>query len=394
MSGSSTCCAQPASSATRARRSPIGRRTARAAAARAGSALGQQLEHRPAAASAGTRAAAWRAGPRERRARKRRGYGQRRRAPSRAARLSIERALAVLLGVARGSGVSRSPYSTPDGQAVTHAWQPRQLSMKGERLLEVQRALEHLLHQEDAPARRVHLLAHRHVGRAGRQAEAAVHAAADRVRHRLALGAERRGVDVVLHQRTAATGVRARSAVPAAARRTRRRRSAPSSTGPGAAGEAARRSGPRSAGSRRVVLGRVRPGDPGDVRARDVAALGAVCSAGSSFAAARGRERDADGRGAGAAPRSARAAVAPQRRPRRRRRALARAGRAHALEPREPGVERRPPAAEAHEQRARAARGRARRRRARAPAARGERRAAVLRLDRERRPGRRAPGRP
>jgi hypothetical protein len=25
----------------------------------------------------------------------------------------------------------RSPYSTPDGHAVWHAWQPRQLSMNG-----------------------------------------------------------------------------------------------------------------------------------------------------------------------------------------------------------------------------------------------------------------------
>ena len=41
--------------------------------------------------------------------------------------------------------------------------------------------LERLLHQHDAPARRVHLLAPEHVGRAGGQAEAAVHAVVDQL---------------------------------------------------------------------------------------------------------------------------------------------------------------------------------------------------------------------
>ena len=45
-------------------------------------------------------------------------------------------------------------------------------------------ALERLLHQHDPPARRVHLLAQLLVGRTHRQAEAAVHAALDRGRHR------------------------------------------------------------------------------------------------------------------------------------------------------------------------------------------------------------------
>ena len=42
-------------------------------------------------------------------------------------------------------------------------------------------ALQARLHQVDAPARRVHLLAPQHVGRAGGQAEAAVHAVADQL---------------------------------------------------------------------------------------------------------------------------------------------------------------------------------------------------------------------
>jgi hypothetical protein len=58
---------------------------------------------------------------------------------------------------------------------------------------------ERRLHQQDAPARRVHLLAQLAIGRARRQAEPAVDARRDRVRHVLAGRPERLGVDVMLH---------------------------------------------------------------------------------------------------------------------------------------------------------------------------------------------------
>ena len=79
---------------------------------------------------------------------------------------------------ARVSSISLS-YCTPDGQAVTQAMHPRQLSRwSHERGRELVMAL---LHQHDPPARRVHLLAPEPVGRAGGQAEAAVHAVVDQV---------------------------------------------------------------------------------------------------------------------------------------------------------------------------------------------------------------------
>ena len=79
---------------------------------------------------------------------------------------------------ARVSSISLS-YCTPDGQAVTQAMQPRQLSMcSHERRRDL---LVALLHQHDPPARRVHLLAPEPVGGAGGQAEAAVHAVVDQV---------------------------------------------------------------------------------------------------------------------------------------------------------------------------------------------------------------------
>src|SRR5687768_6530300 len=54
----------------------------------------------------------------------------------------------------------------------------------------VEPAVEHVLHQPDAPARRVHLDAEERVRRAGRQAEAAVHAARDELVHGRVAGPE------------------------------------------------------------------------------------------------------------------------------------------------------------------------------------------------------------
>ena len=77
---------------------------------------------------------------------------------------------------------SRRPYSTPDGQVVSQARQVRQrsrckLGLRGDR-----GALQHLLHEVDAAARPVELVAQQLIGRTGRGAEAAVHALAqDRV---------------------------------------------------------------------------------------------------------------------------------------------------------------------------------------------------------------------
>ena len=59
--------------------------------------------------------------------------------------------------------------------------QPRQRSRCGDHRVRELAAGPSLVHQHDAPARRVHLLAPQHVGGAGRQAEAAVHAVVDEV---------------------------------------------------------------------------------------------------------------------------------------------------------------------------------------------------------------------
>ena len=60
-------------------------------------------------------------------------------------------------------------------------------------------ALERLLHQDDAAARRVHLLAEHPVGRAGGEAEPAVDAGRDRPRHAVAVRAELSGWNLMLH---------------------------------------------------------------------------------------------------------------------------------------------------------------------------------------------------
>ena len=76
------------------------------------------------------------------------------------------------------------------GQAAIHVRQ---------RLLHGQAALERRLHQEDAAARRIHLLAQLAVGGAGGQTETAVNARFDRMRHDLALRPQSLNTDRVLH---------------------------------------------------------------------------------------------------------------------------------------------------------------------------------------------------
>ena len=73
---------------------------------------------------------------------------------------------------------SRRPYCTPDGQVVSQLRQVRQRSRCSCVFAVTGCALQHLLDEVDAPARAVELVAQQLIGRAGRRAEAAVHAAA------------------------------------------------------------------------------------------------------------------------------------------------------------------------------------------------------------------------
>ena len=145
-------------------------------------ALGQQLEHRAhrrrqqrrrplAPAARGARASA-----------EARGYGERPSRTSRCARVQQASAAAAALGV----GAERRQQL-----AVRHARRTRGLAGQAaeaavdvrQRVVELSSPSSDALHQEDAPARRVHLLAQHHVGRARRQAEAAVDAGRDRAGH-------------------------------------------------------------------------------------------------------------------------------------------------------------------------------------------------------------------
>ena len=139
---------------------------------------------------------------------------------------------------------TRLPYCTPDGQVVSQLRQVRQRS----RCSCVARvgacALEHLLDQVDAAARAVELVAEQLVGRAGRGAEAAVHALAQdglgldavggagefggEVRsasgrdRRSEAGVEAAGVEDAVRDRRRASAARGSRAAAAAAARTRR----------------------------------------------------------------------------------------------------------------------------------------------------------------------------
>ena len=69
----------------------------------------------------------------------------------------------------------------------------------GQRVLQREVTLEHIFHEHDAAAWRVHLLAEHAVGRAGGQTEPTVHAGFDGARHRGGVRVQRVYRDVVLH---------------------------------------------------------------------------------------------------------------------------------------------------------------------------------------------------
>ena len=102
---------------------------------------------------------------------------------------------------------SSEPKRTPAGHAVSHARQPRQRSRWLRELLgDRQAAFGHRAHQVETAARRVHLLAEHAVGRALRQADAAVHARAQRRRASRARSASGRGEAIVRCRRRSGPG--------------------------------------------------------------------------------------------------------------------------------------------------------------------------------------------
>jgi hypothetical protein len=107
-------------------------------------------------------------------------------------------ALAALLGVGPVGGdelvVAHARGAGRDARVAPHA----AVDERG-CLLDLERALEHLLHQEDPAAGRVHLLAEDDVGGARGQAEAAVDALLDGRGHLLRLGLQLVCLDLVEH---------------------------------------------------------------------------------------------------------------------------------------------------------------------------------------------------
>ena len=73
---------------------------------------------------------------------------------------------------------SNFEYSTPDGQVVSQLRQVRQRSRCSWVFSADLAAFQILLHQVNAPARRIQFVAEDLIGRAGGEAKAAVHAAA------------------------------------------------------------------------------------------------------------------------------------------------------------------------------------------------------------------------
>ena len=168
--GRSTSCTQPRSRATRPRRRPSRWRRGRRCV-RAGTRGREEAEHRAQRF-------------REHGGQRARQAAEAQRAPEPVARFhDVQQAG----GRRPPPGRARRREALPhrlDEIAVAHPRRARRLAGQApEAAVEVhggvgerQRALERFLHQHDAPARRVHLLAEHHVGRAGGQAEAAVHA--------------------------------------------------------------------------------------------------------------------------------------------------------------------------------------------------------------------------
>ena len=168
----STLCTQPVSRPTRATRSP-------AAGVSRGGATGSRQRRRELRGRRGTARAARTAAQRASRAG---AAAPRTRAPAAAARATGRGTSSSTRS--RASSISRS-YFTPDGHEVRQAMQPRQRSKCSATVaVQLDRPVERRLHQPDPAARRVHLLVPELVGRARRQAEAAVHAVVDQQRSR------------------------------------------------------------------------------------------------------------------------------------------------------------------------------------------------------------------
>ena len=221
MPGASTCCAQPASSATRARRVPR-------AGVSAGSGCAGGTDGGTSASIARIDAGSSGAVQRARRPEPQRpGEAAPDTAASRAAGRAAARASSDAPLRPRGVGAERRQQIAIGhaGRAGGRAGQAAEAAVDVRlHVVERQRAFEHALHQHDAAARRVHLLAELAVGRARRQAEAAVHAGRHGVRHVRAGRPERLGVDVVLHSAAQPRKVPRGSMRAAARGRGRRRR--------------------------------------------------------------------------------------------------------------------------------------------------------------------------
>ena len=104
-----------------------------------------------------------------------------------------------LFDMLRGRDRPDACNSTPDGQVVMQDRQDRQRSIclttsGGRRAI----VLQHVLDEVDAPARAVEFVAEQHIGRAGRGAEAAMHAGAQDLLGRRCVSGRRAGPAVKL----------------------------------------------------------------------------------------------------------------------------------------------------------------------------------------------------
>ena len=183
IAGSSTCCAQPASSATRTRRVPDARVHAaavdRAGGGRRAGAMASMARRR--LKQHGLRAAAARptAGPAAPPAAPA-GTARDAAAPRPAARAAAGRARAGGRWLDVGPGVVDQVHVVHAGRAGGHAGQAGQAAINVPHHLLGGRAagFQHVLDQVDAAARAVEFVAEQHEGRAGRGAQAAMHAGA------------------------------------------------------------------------------------------------------------------------------------------------------------------------------------------------------------------------
>ncbi len=187
ISGASTCCAQPGSSATRMRRSPsAGKISIQSSGEAAGTRRG---------ASASSGRSSFGANPAN-------GFAEPRQcnaARSRAGLVSTRAEQTPQQPLAQGPAVmllDMAPAVIDEvhvvhaGRAGRHAGEARQAAV--DMLDGLRRDLpaffEHVLDQVDAAARAVELVAEQHIGRAGRGAEAAMHAGAQDLFRRRGIG--------------------------------------------------------------------------------------------------------------------------------------------------------------------------------------------------------------